>query len=71
MNIQVSQTPVVLTWACQKYNHFKQVCNYMWEPHYTLLTTNVIPTDHPSFYILFHAPSIHYQETTKIKGSGN
>jgi len=69
--MQLSQTPVVLTWACQKYNHFIQVCHYKWEPHYTSPTTKLNPTDRPSFYILFHAPSIHYQETTKIKESGN
>jgi len=71
LNMQLSQTPVVLIWACQKCNHFIQVCNYKWEPYYPSPTTKVIPTDCPSFYILFHAPSIHYQETTKIKDSGN
>jgi hypothetical protein len=68
--MQLSQTPVVLTWACQKCNYFIKVCNYKREPYYTSPTTQVIPIDQP-FYILFHAPSIHYQETIKITESGN
>jgi hypothetical protein len=66
--MQLSQTPVVLTWAYEKYNNCIQVCNYKREPYYTSPTTLVIPI---SFYVLCHARSIRYQETTKIKEIGN
>ena len=55
-----------------------QKCNYFYTGvqlqkeailHFTNYIGNSI--DCPSFYVLFHVPSIHYQETTKIKEIGN
>jgi hypothetical protein len=77
------QPSEVKNWTCgwvqlqlSSLGHVKNViilcrCAITKEPIYTSPTTYIIPTDRPSFYILFHAPSIHYQQTTKIKESGN
>ena len=67
LNMQLSQTPVVLTWAIKNVIIFIQVCSYKRKPYYISPTTLVTPLIvlHFTFYFMFLAYTIKKQQKLK------